>query len=266
MGGFHRRGSFVCRTAAAFLMAGVSSAALAQADMSEQPEPAAEAEAFGLEEITVTARRVRESLQKTPVAVTAFSAETIDRRFALDIRGLAGEVPNVVITNVPGFNAASIGIRGQSTGDIILTFEPAVGVIIDDFVLAHVQTQLFDMFDIERIEVLRGPQGTLFGKNTVGGVVNVITKRPTDEHSAEVRLGYGNFDTFTARGAINLPITDNLFLRTSVSHVRGDGFYRQPSSISSTICRATTGRWAGPIRSRRVPNCCGSHRPTRTSC
>jgi iron complex outermembrane receptor protein len=213
--------------AAGTLLAGVSSAALAQAEAGAETEPQAAPEAFALEEITVTARRVEESLQETPVAVTAFSSETIDRRFALDLRGLAGEIPNVVITNVPGFNAASIGIRGQSTGDIILTFEPAVAVVVDDFVLAHVQTQLFDMFDIERIEVLRGPQGTLFGKNTVGGVVNVITKRPDDELSAELRLGYGNFDTFTARGALNVPITDNLFMRTAVSYLRGDGYYRQ---------------------------------------
>lgn len=224
MGGFRQRYSFACSTGVAVLLAGVSTSALAQ---STPPPAADQGQSEGLEQIVVTARRVTESLQDTPIAVTSFSAEAIDRRFAADIRGLAGEIPNVVITNVPGFNAASIGIRGQSTGDIILTFEPAIAVVVDDFVLAHVQTQLFDMFDIERIEVLRGPQGTLFGKNTIGGVVNVITKSPDYELGGELRLGYANFNTFTARGAINVPISDNLAFRASASYLNGDGFYRQ---------------------------------------
>jgi iron complex outermembrane receptor protein len=182
--------------------------------------------ATGLDDIVVTARRRVESLQEVPVAVTAFSAQAIDRKFATDIRALAGDVPNVVITNVPGFNAASIGIRGQSTGDIILTFEPAIGVIVDDFVLAHVQTQLFDLFDTERIEVLRGPQGTLFGKNTVGGVVNVITKRPTDKFEAEFRLGYSSFNTKDVKASVNVPLSDTLFLRLAGSFQESDGYYR----------------------------------------
>lgn len=135
-------------------------------------------------------------------------------------------MPNVVITNVPGFNAASIGIRGQSTGDIILTFEPAIGVIVDDFVLAHVQTQLFDLFDTDRIEVLRGPQGTLFGKNTVGGVVNVITKRPTNKFEGEVRLGYSSFHTKDVKAAINVPLTNKLFFRVAGSFQESDGYYK----------------------------------------
>ena len=179
----------------------------------------------GLEDIVVTARRREESLQSVPVAVTAFSSVAIDRKFATDIRALAGDIPNVVITNVPGFNAASIGIRGQSTGDIILTFEPAVGVVVDDFVLAHVQTQLFDLFDIQRIEVLRGPQGTLFGKNTVGGVVNVITKRPSHKFEGEIRVGYSSFDTKEVKAAINIPLADKLFFRAAGSYQKSGGFY-----------------------------------------
>lgn len=179
----------------------------------------------GLEEIIVTARRRSESLQEVPVAVTSFSAAAIDRKFATDIRALGGEIPNVVITNVPGFNAASIGIRGQSTGDIILTFEPAIAVVVDDFVLAHVQTQLFDLFDVDRIEVLRGPQGTLFGKNTVGGVVNVITKRPTNRLEGEIRVGYSSFHTKDVKASINVPLTDNLYFRTAGSFQESDGYY-----------------------------------------
>ncbi|HEX2792963.1 MAG TPA: TonB-dependent receptor [Croceicoccus sp.] len=218
------------KTLAAGLMATTSSHALAQSATDDTDaattQTTTQERGAGLEEIVVTARRVSESLQDTPVAVTAFTSAAIENKFATDIRGLAGDVPNVVITNVPGFNAASIGIRGQSTGDIILTFEPAVGVVIDDFVLAHVQTQLFDLFDIDRLEVLRGPQGTLFGKNTVGGVVNVITKRPTADFGGEIRLGYSSFDTKDIKAAINIPLSDKIFFRTAASFQDSDGYIR----------------------------------------
>ncbi len=237
--------SCVLKTLAAGLLTGTSATAIAQ---TARTEPAAVEEAIppqqsgGLEEIVVTARRVSESLQKTPVAVSAFTATAIQNKFATDIRALAGDIPNVVITNVPGFNAASIGIRGQSTGDIILTFEPAVGVVVDDFVLAHVQTQLFDLFDIERIEVLRGPQGTLFGKNTVGGVVNVISKRPEAGYSAELRLGYSSFNTKDVKAAINIPIADNLFFRAAGSFQQSDGFYRLTKNNAVDGAQGVVGR------------------------
>ncbi len=232
MGGFRQRSNYAFGAAIGLLFSGTSTIAMAQtgtapvAADAAAPAPQDRAQVSGLEDIVVTARRVSESLQDTPIAVTAFSAQAIDRKFATDIRALAGDVPNVVITNVPGFNAASIGIRGQSTGDIILTFEPAIGVVVDDFVLAHVQTQLFDLFDIERIEVLRGPQGTLFGKNTVGGVVNVITKRPERTFGGEVRVGYSSFDTKDVKASLNVPLTDNLFFRVAGSFQEGDGYYR----------------------------------------
>lgn len=233
MGRFCRQTNFALGAAISLLLSGTSTIAVAQtSQVPTTPDPATplaetdRGQVSGLEDIVVTARRVSESLQDTPIAVTAFSAQTIDRKFATDIRALAGDIPNVVITNVPGFNAASIGIRGQSTGDIILTFEPAIGVVVDDFVLAHVQTQLFDLFDIDRIEVLRGPQGTLFGKNTVGGVVNVITKRPARTFGGEVRAGYSSFNTKDIKAAINIPLTDNLFFRAAGSFQEGDGYYR----------------------------------------
>lgn len=231
---------------AASLLAGVSTAALAQA--APEQGTAAPQQQVGLEDIVVTARRVSESLQDTPVAVSAFTSAAIENKFATDIRALAGDVPNVVITNVPGFNAASIGIRGQSTGDIILTFEPAVAVVVDDFVLAHVQTQLFDLFDIERIEVLRGPQGTLFGKNTVGGVVNVITKRPEAGFSGEVRVGYSSFNTKDVKAAINIPFAENLYFRAAGSFQESDGFYRLTKNNTVDGIQGVPGRgqrWPG---------------------
>ncbi len=269
MGGFRQQTSCALRLAIAGLFCSASTTALAQTDDAPPPsqdmpadpgalDPAAptpsptaqQGQATGLEEIVVTARRVSESLQETPVAVTAFTSQAIDNKFAADIRALAGDVPNVVITNVPGFNAASIGIRGQSTGDIILTFEPAVGVVVDDFVLAHVQTQLFDLFDVERIEVLRGPQGTLFGKNTVGGVVNVITKRPETTLGGQIRLGYSSFDTKDVKASLNLPITDGLYFRFAGSFQESDGYYKltKNNDVDEPQGRRATGENFGGTR------------------
>jgi len=217
----------------ALLLSGVSGVALAQTAPAEQATSGTtetQERVTSLEEIVVTARRREESLQDAPIAVSSFSAAAIDRQFVTDIRGLAGQIPNVVITNVPGFNAAAIGIRGQSTADIILTFEPAVGVIVDDFVLANVQSQLFDLFDTQRIEVLRGPQGTLFGKNTVGGVINIITKRPTNELGGELRLGYSSFNTKDVKAAINIPLIDEkLALRVAGAYHKSGGYYHDTS-------------------------------------
>lgn len=231
MASTYTRASSVFGSVLGLALATVSTTALAQAQVASEDAASRGKEevtqATALESIVVTARRREESLQATPVAVTAFSAAGIERQFAADLRGLGGQIPNVVITNVAGFNAASIGIRGQSTGDIVLTFEPAVGVIVDDFVYAHVQTQLFDLFDIERIEVLRGPQGTLFGKNTVGGVVNVITKRPDNTFAGEVRAGYSSFNTKDVKASLNVPIVkDKLAFRVAGSFQESDGYYR----------------------------------------
>ena len=149
-----------------------------------------------LEEITVTAtRRAETDLQTTPVAVSAVSTEEFDRLFAQDIGEIATYVPGFSAATVTGFNAASFAMRGAAETDIIVYFDPKVGVIVDDFVVPHVQTQLLEPFDIEAVEVLRGPQGTLFGKNTTSGAIVVRTKRPDLESaSVDARVRYASFD------------------------------------------------------------------------
>lgn len=180
-----------------------------------------------IEEITVEARRVEESLQKTPIAVTAFSATTIDRMFAQDMRDIGQIAPNVNISAIPGFRAAAIGIRGVSTGDIPSSFDPAISVVVDGFVFGHVQSSLLDFFDIEQIEILRGPQGTLFGKNTIGGVINVRSKRPDGGFSAEARLNIGNFGRTDLRAAVNFPIIEDVLAgRVAVLSKNSSGDHR----------------------------------------
>ncbi|MEM1103609.1 MAG: TonB-dependent receptor plug domain-containing protein, partial [Pseudomonadota bacterium] len=187
-----------------------SSAALAQTD-----------------EIIVQATRRETNLQQTPVAVTALNEETVQSIVPRDLGDIAQLVPNFSASKITGFNAASFAIRGAAQTDIIVYSESQVGVTVDDFVVPSVQTQLLDLFDIEQVEVLRGPQGTLFGKNTVAGIVNVRTKAPVlGEYGADAQFLAGNFGRIEGRVALNAPIGDTVALRFAGAFQRSDGFYR----------------------------------------
>jgi iron complex outermembrane recepter protein len=182
-----------------------------------------------LEEVTVTAtRRAETNLQTTPVSVTAVTANDIQRMVAKDISGLASSVPGFSAARVTAFNAASFAMRGVGITDIIVYQDSPVGVQVDDFVMPSVQTQLLDTFDIAGVEVLRGPQGTLFGKNTTGGAVNIRTKRPNmHEVSGDLRLGVAKLGEVNGQGALDLPIIqDKLAVRLVGSYIKTDGYYR----------------------------------------
>jgi iron complex outermembrane receptor protein len=179
-----------------------------------------------LEEITVTARQRTESLQGVPVAVTVMDESMIQKTFAQNLGELGDYAPNVTIGTVPGFTAAYIAIRGVSTGGIPSTFDPAVTLAVDGFYLGHYQASLLDMFDIQQVEILRGPQGTLFGKNTIGGVINVSTKRPSGEFGVQAKARVGNEGRQDIMAAIDLPIVDDvLAARIAVQQFNFDGFY-----------------------------------------
>ncbi len=191
----------------------------------------------GLEEVLVTATRHGETdLQKTPIAVTALSADDLNRMAGKDLSGIATDVPNFSASHITAFNAASFAIRGIGLTDIIVYLDSPVAVNIDDFVTPSVQTQLLDTFDIERVEVLRGPQGTLFGKNTTGGLVNVTTKKPKlAESGAELRAMYGSFEHYQLQGALNVPLGDTFALRGAVSYNKSDGYYENGATYGPTI-------------------------------
>ncbi len=180
-----------------------------------------------LEEIVVTAtRRAETDVQTTPVSVTPVSGDDFDILHAQDIGEIALYVPNFSAATVTGFNAASFAMRGGAETDIIVYFDPKVGVIVDDFVIPHVQTQLLEPFDIEAVEVLRGPQGTLFGKNTTAGAVVVRTKRPDLERaSIDASFSYATFDDAKTNVAVNLPISETMAFRLAMLHQQSDGYY-----------------------------------------
>jgi iron complex outermembrane receptor protein len=179
-----------------------------------------------LEEVTVTAtRRGETDIQKTPIAVSAISSEDLDTVIPVDLGDVAALVPNFSAAKVTGFNAASFAIRGITQQSIIVYLDAPVGVTVDDFVIPHVQGQLLDTFDMETIEVLRGPQGTTFGKNTTGGVVNIRTKRPElEEGFAEAQLRLGDYSDKKIDVALNLPFGENWAFRFAGSWRDFDGY------------------------------------------
>ncbi len=180
-----------------------------------------------VEEILVTARKRSENLQETPVAITAFTGKAIVDAFATDFRDFNGQSPNVLIEENEGFGSATaFTIRGLGTSDVESAYEPAVGVVVDGIFFARATGGLVDLFDVEQIEVLRGPQGILFGKNTTGGSINMVSKKPNGEFRGEGEIKLGNYKRIEVRAAVETPITDTLALRVSGFSVHADGYVK----------------------------------------
>jgi iron complex outermembrane recepter protein len=208
----------------------VSAIALAAAiTMPAYAQEAAEEEQTGaIRDIIVTAQKREENVQSVPIAITALDATALDSATIEDIRDLAGRVPSLVIDSVgAGPSAAAISIRGISFEDIEKSFDPAVGVVVDGVFIGTNTGQLLDSFDMERLEVLRGPQGTLFGRNTIGGVISVTRTKPTDEFGVKAQLAYSTFDTKRGRLVLNSgKIGDFLAIKAFGFYDKTDGFYR----------------------------------------
>ena len=158
----------------------------------------------GLEEIIVTAQKRRENLQETPLAVSALTAETIERRGITDVSSLTAAAPNLTVTTT-GASTSNIAlfIRGIGESETILTVDSPVGLYVDGIVLGRSSGAVFDLVDLERVEVLRGPQGTLYGRNTTGGAVNLISKRPANDFGADFLASYGNLGAVQLKGSID---------------------------------------------------------------
>jgi iron complex outermembrane receptor protein len=181
-----------------------------------------------LEEITVTARKREESMQDVGLAVSALSETEIQRQFARDIQDLANISPNTIIDDTgqgPGGTAA-IYIRGVGVADLEKNFDPAVGVSVDGVFIGSTAGALLRGIDIARVEVLRGPQGTLFGRNTVGGLINITRTQPTGELGGRFRAGVENYDTYYLDGIFNFAVTDDLAVKlTAAKREQKEGYY-----------------------------------------
>jgi iron complex outermembrane receptor protein len=177
------------------------------------------------DEIVVTARRRGESLQDVPIAVTSVSGEDLLELGAPDITYLAQTVPNVTLEVSRGTNTTLTAfIRGVGQQDPVAGFENGVGIYIDDVYLNRPQGVVLDIYNVERIEVLRGPQGTLYGRNTIGGAVKYVTKRLGDEPSLKLRGTYGTFNQRDIVATGELPLSDSLRVGASLASFNRDGF------------------------------------------
>jgi iron complex outermembrane receptor protein len=181
----------------------------------------------GLEEVVVVARKRAESLQDVPVAVSAVSAAVLERAFVADSTGLAQFAPNVVLDKVEAGTAggAAFSIRGISYQDVEKAFDPTVLVFVDDVALGSGTGNVMNLLDVDSIEILRGPQGTLFGKNAVGGIINIHRKKPQlDSLNGKLRTTVGNFNTRNVEGYFNVG-GETTALKLTGARLDHDGYY-----------------------------------------
>jgi iron complex outermembrane recepter protein len=201
----------------------IASADTTQASTDTQASSNAGEVAVG--EIVVTAQKRAENLQKVPISVAAISSETIEDLHATNLQNLQGSVPNVQINNFTTTPTTAVyTIRGIG----IIEPDPYAGntvsIVVDGIPQYFSMGALADIYDVARIEVLRGPQGTLFGANTTGGVVNIINNQPKHEFGGKIDVGYGNYNHIQAAGVLNVPFNDQLAGRFVISHDQRDGY------------------------------------------
>ena len=177
------------------------------------------------DEIIVTARRREENLLDVPIAVSAFSGEALELRGALDLTDIGNITPNTTLETSRGSNSTlSAFIRGIGQQDPVSGFEPGVGIYLDDVYLNRPQAAVLDIYEVERIEVLRGPQGTLYGRNTIGGAVKYVTKRLPQEFALSARATVGTYDQADGVLTVSAPIGDIVRVGGSVARLSRGGF------------------------------------------
>lgn len=185
------------------------------------------AESAVMEEIVVSARRRDETLQEVPISLSSFSGEALEKAGTPDIVQLTENVPNTTLKVSRGTNTTITAfIRGVGQQDPVAGFEAGVGLYIDDVYLNRPQGAVLDVYDVERIEVLRGPQGTLYGRNTIGGAIKYVTKRLGDEPQVRIRGSLGNFSQRDIVATASTPITENFRVGGSLASFQRDGFGR----------------------------------------
>ncbi len=181
-----------------------------------------------LEEVIVTSQRTEESLQDVPISVTALGEDDLERRQITNTLDLISQVPNLIGSNNVGLGSAtSFFLRGVGQDESISTSDPAVGTYIDGVYIARQINNNSYLYDIERIEVLRGPQGTLYGRNTSGGAVRIITRKPENELKGYLDLAYGDYERVDAKAMLNAPLTDALSFRLNAFTInQNEGFIK----------------------------------------
>ena len=174
--------------------------------------------------IIVTATKREQTLQEIPVAVSVTTAETIERAQIRDITDLQSVVPSLRVTQAQGQFATTYNIRGFGTSGNNLGLEPSVAVFVDGVYRSRAISQISDLPDIQRVEVLRGPQSTLFGKNASAGVISIVTKKPSFRFGGSVEASYGNWDAMVLKGYVTGPVSDTIAASLAAGYNRRDGY------------------------------------------
>jgi iron complex outermembrane receptor protein len=184
-----------------------------------------------LEEVVVSARRTIENLQTVPVAVSAFTAESVEARGIDNITRLADYSPNVTLdftSPISGASSALVAfIRGIGQSDFAINFEPGVGIYVDGVYYARTIGSVVDLMDVERVEILKGPQGTLFGRNTIGGAINITTRTPAEQFGGKAELVIGSYQRRDLRALVDLPLTDRLAATIAFASRNRDGYIQR---------------------------------------
>lgn len=176
-------------------------------------------------DIVVTARRREESLIDVPISMSVVTGDTLRDTGAVDITVLQDKTPNLTLQIARGSNSTLIAFsRGVGQQDPLWGFEPGVGLYVDDVYVARPQGAVLDIFDVERVEVLRGPQGTLYGRNTIGGAIKYVTRRLGDDFEGSVRAAYGSYDQIDLIGQVTVPVFDGFSIGGAVARYWRDGY------------------------------------------
>ncbi len=204
----------------------------------------------GLDDIIVTAQRRSQNLQDIPVTVSALTADMLAQRQILETIDLARSIPNMVTANnVLLGTSVTYFLRGSGSTESIATFDLPVGTYVDEVYIARQNANQIALSGIERIEVLRGPQGTLFGRNTTAGAVSIISRKPNDRLSFEGEASYGSFSRRAVQGAVNVPVADGFMIRASAFMVEDDGWLRNPGTENLN----SESSWGGRLAARILP-------------
>ncbi|KFN51946.1 hypothetical protein N790_03965 [Arenimonas malthae CC-JY-1] len=203
----------------------------AQAQDTATEDEGSQATAATLDTIEVTARRRTESIQDVPVAVSAFSEDALKDLQATNVDGLQGAVPNMNIVQGRGSsNSVNVFIRGIGQPDALQTFDPGVGMYVDDVYYSRINGALFSLFDVSQVEVLRGPQGTLYGKNSTGGAVKITTRNPFDDEGGAVELTAGDYGRREGRVYGSVQLSDTLAASIAAAKITRDGYVTDPTT------------------------------------
>jgi iron complex outermembrane receptor protein len=224
----------------------IAGAASAQSPAPEASPPAA------IAEVVVTAEKRSENLQAVPIAITAFTAERMQERAVGDVSTLGNLTPNVTLTASTPFSGStavlSAYIRGIGSNDFAFNIDPGVGIYVDGVYLARTIGANQDLLDVQRVEILKGPQGTLFGRNTIGGAISIVTKDPASTFGGNVDLQGGSFNQIRLRGTVDVPLADNLRTSVTFGMERQDGYLKRipyPGAVSTFSDPATSFKAAG---------------------